>query len=136
MIKVREKFYLTTPIYYPSGRYHIGTAYTTVLADTIKRYEKLKGKDVYLLTGSDEHGQKIETKAKENNETPQEYVDKMAKMAKELWAKMDIEYDDFIRTTDERHVKIVQKIFEAIYIKVNMKDYIAFNVKAILQKHN
>ena len=112
MIKVREKFYLTTPIYYPSGRYHIGTAYTTVLADTIKRYEKLKGKDVYLLTGSDEHGQKIETKAKENNETPQEYVDKMAKMAKELWAKMDIEYDDFIRTTDERHVKIVQKIFD------------------------
>lgn len=109
---MREKFYLTTPIYYPSGRYHIGTAYTTVLADTIKRYEKLKGKDVYLLTGSDEHGQKIETKAKENNETPQEYVDKMAKMAKELWAKMDIEYDDFIRTTDERHVKIVQKIFD------------------------
>ena len=104
---MREK-----PIYYPSGRYHIGTAYTTVLADTIKRYEKLKGKDVYLLTGSDEHGQKIETKAKENNETPQEYVDKMAKMAKELWAKMDIEYDDFIRTTDERHVKIVQKIFD------------------------
>ena len=109
---MREKFYLTTPIYYPSGRYHIGTAYTTVLADTIKRYEKLKGKDVYLLTGSDEHGQKIETKAKENNETPQEYVDKMAKMAKELWTKMDIEYDDFIRTTDERHVKIVQKIFD------------------------
>ena len=107
-----NKFYITTPIYYPSGRYHIGTAYTTVLADTIKRYNELKGKKCYMLTGADEHGQKIEAKAKENNETPQEYVDRMAKMAKELWAKMDIKYDDFIRTTDERHTKIVQKIFD------------------------
>ena len=109
---MKDTFYLTTPIYYPSGRYHIGTAYTTVLADTIKRYKKLRGKEVFMLTGADEHGQKIETKAKEANKTPQEYVDEMAAMAKELWAKMDIQYDDFIRTTDERHEKVVQKIFD------------------------
>ncbi len=106
-----DKFYVTTPIYYPSGRFHIGTAYTTVLADSMKRYHKLKGKDTYMLTGTDEHGQKIEKKAKEEGQTPQEYVDKMAKMAKELWAKMEIEYDDFIRTTDKRHEQVVQKIF-------------------------
>ena len=109
---MKETFYITTPIYYPSGRYHIGTAYTTVLADAIKRYNQLKGKEVYMLTGADEHGQKIETKAKESNQTPQEYVDKMAAMAKELWAKMDIQYDQFIRTTDEKHEKAVQKIFD------------------------
>ncbi len=107
-----NKFYITTPIYYPSGRFHIGTAYTTVLADSIKRYHNLKGEDTYLLTGTDEHGQKIQEKAKETNETPKEYVDKMAAMAKELWAKMDIQYDDFIQTTEERHEKIVQKIFD------------------------
>ena len=112
MNRLKDKFYITTPIYYPSGKYHIGTAYTTVLADSVKRYQQLKGKDVYMLTGADEHGQKIETKAKEENITPQEYVDKMAKMAKDLWAKMDIQYDDFIRTTEERHEKIVQKIFD------------------------
>ena len=109
---MKEKYYITTPIYYPSGRYHIGTAYTTVVADAIKRYQELKGKEVYMLTGADEHGQKIETKAKEMNETPQEYVDRMAQMSKELWKKMDIQYDDFIRTTEERHEKIVQKIFD------------------------
>ena len=109
---MNEKFYITTPIYYPSGRYHIGTAYTTVLADAIKRYNELKGKNSYMLTGADEHGQKIETKAKEAEQTPQEYVDKMAEMAKELWNKMDIKYDDFIRTTEERHEKVVQKIFD------------------------
>ena len=106
------KFFVTTPIYYPSGKFHIGTAYTTVLADSIKRYHQLKGEDTYLLTGTDEHGQKIENKAEETGETPQEYVDRMAKMAKELWAKMEINYDDFIRTTEERHTKIVQKIFD------------------------
>ena len=109
---MKNKFYVTTPIYYPSGRFHIGTAYTTVLADSMKRYHKLKDEDTYMLTGTDEHGQKIEEKAKEAGQTPKEYVDKMAKMAKELWAKMDIEYDDFIQTTEERHEKIVQKIFE------------------------
>ena len=109
---MKDKFYITTPIYYPSGRFHIGTAYTTVLANSIKQYHKLKGKDVYLITGTDEHGQKIEEKAKEQGKTPKEYVDEMAAMAKELWTKMEIEYDDFIQTTEERHEKIVQKIFD------------------------
>ena len=106
------KFYVTTPIYYPSGRFHIGTAYTTVLADSMKRYHKLKGEDTYMLTGTDEHGQKIQQKAEDAGKTPKEYVDEMARMAKELWAKMDIEYNDFIQTTEERHTKIVQKIFD------------------------
>lgn len=109
---MNNKFYLTTPIYYPSGKFHIGTAYTTVLADTIKRYNTLKGKDTYMLTGTDEHGQKIETVAINNGKTPQEHVDEMAEAAKKLWKLMDIEYDDFIRTTEERHEKIVQKIFD------------------------
>lgn len=109
---MKDTFYVTTPIYYPSGKFHIGTAYSTVVADALKRYNQLKGKESYMLTGTDEHGQKIETKAKEAGETPQQYVDRMAAMAKELWAKMDIQYDDFIRTTDERHEKVVQKIFD------------------------
>ena len=111
---MQEKYYITTPIYYPSGRFHIGTAYTEILADTTKRYKKLRGFDSYLLTGLDEHGQKIETVAKENNKTPQEHVDEMARMCKELWKKMDIQYDDFIRTTEERHEKIVQEIFDRL----------------------
>ena len=109
---MNKKFYITTPIYYPSGKFHIGTAYTTVLADTIKKYHKFKGEDTYLLTGTDEHGQKIQEVAEKNGETPKQYVDKMAKQAKELWEKMDIQYDDFIQTTEERHEKIVQKIFD------------------------
>ena len=106
------KFYVTTPIYYPSGKFHIGTAYTTVLADSIKRYNKLKGKETYMLTGTDEHGQKIQEKAEESGQTPKEYVDKMAQMAKELWKEMKINYDDFIQTTEERHEIVVQKIFD------------------------
>lgn len=108
----KETFYVTTPIYYPSGKFHIGTAYTTVLADSMKKLNILKGKDSYMLTGTDEHGQKIEQVAESKGQTPQEYVDIMATAAKELWAKMDINYDDFIRTTDERHEKVVQKIFD------------------------
>ena len=107
-----KKFYITTPIYYPSGKFHIGTAYTTVLADAIKKYHKFKGEETYLLTGTDEHGQKIQEVAEKNGETPKQYVDKMAEQAKELWKKMDIQYDDFIQTTEERHEKIVQKIFD------------------------
>ena len=107
-----NKYYLTTPIYYPSGKFHIGTSYTEVLADEIKKYHKLKGEDVFLLTGTDEHGQKIEEKAKEAGLTPKEYVDNMDKMAKELWSLMKIDYDKYIRTTDEYHVKSVQEIFE------------------------
>ena len=107
-----EKFYITTPIYYPSGKFHIGTAYTTTLADTVKRYKQLKGYDVYMLTGTDEHGQKIETVEKERKKTPQEHVDEMAQMAKDLWKLMNIKYDYFIRTTEQRHENAVQDIFE------------------------
>lgn len=107
-----SKFYVTTPIYYPSGKFHIGTAYTEVLADMIKGYHKLKGDDCFMLTGTDEHGQKIETKAKESNLEPQDYVNEQAEKAKKLWAEMKIDYDKYIRTTDEYHVEAVQKIFE------------------------
>ena len=107
-----EKFYITTPIYYPSGKYHIGTAYTEVLANSMKKYHELKGEEAYLLTGADEHGQKIQEKSISAGKTPKEYVDEMAKMAKDLWEKFNIEYNDFIQTTEERHEIIVQKIFE------------------------
>ena len=110
----KEKFYITTPIYYPSGKFHIGTAYTTVLADAIKRYKILRGYDTYMLTGMDEHGQKIQNVAEERKMTPQEHVDEMAEAAKELWAKMDINYDDFIRTTELRHTKVVEEIFDRL----------------------
>ena len=83
-----NKFYVTTPIYYPSGKFHIGTAYTTVLADSMKRYHALKGEETYMLTGTDEHGQKIQEIAEKNGKAPKEYVDEMAEQAKELWAKM------------------------------------------------
>ena len=108
----KKTFYITTPIYYPSGKFHIGTAFTTVAADPMARYKKMKGYDTRFLTGLDEHGQKIEELAKKNNKEPQEYVDEMAKMAKELWKMMEIENDDFIRTTEERHTKIAQNIFD------------------------
>ena len=85
---MKKTFYITTPIYYPSGRFHIGTAYTTTLVDSLKRYKKLRGYDAYMLTGLDEHGQKIQTKAEENNVSPQEFVDDMAKKAKDLWKLM------------------------------------------------
>ena len=110
----KPKFYITTPIYYPSGKFHIGTAYTTVLADTIKRYKKLRGFDVRFLTGLDEHGQKIEEVARKANKTPIEYVDGIAEYAKNLWKLMDIQNDDFIRTTEERHTKVVEKIFDKL----------------------
>ncbi len=107
-----EKYYITTPIYYPSGKFHIGTAYTTTLANTIKKYRQMRGYDAYLLTGLDEHGQKIQDVAISRGKTPQDHVDEMADVAKKLWAKMKIDYDDFIRTTDKRHEKIVEQIFE------------------------
>ena len=109
-----EKFYITTPIYYPSGKFHIGTAYTEVLADTMKKYKKLRGYDTFLLTGTDEHGQKIQTVAEKAGKTPQEHVDEMAKQAKELWKLMKIDYDYFIRTTEPRHERIVQEVFEKL----------------------
>lgn len=109
---MKPTFYLTTPIYYPSGRLHIGHAYTTVVGDAIARYKKLRGYDVYYLTGTDEHGEKIQKKAAELNITPQAYVDEIVAGIKTLWEKLDIEYDDFIRTTEKRHEEVVQKIFE------------------------
>lgn len=114
-MKNKKKYYITTPIYYPSSKFHIGHCYTTIIADTIARYKKLLGYDVYLQTGTDEHGQKIEQKAKEANETPKEYVDKIIEDAKDLWSKLNINYDYFIRTTDEQHKKAVQKIFTKLY---------------------
>ncbi len=111
----KKTFYITTPIYYPSGNMHIGHTYTTVAADTMTRFKKMTGYDAYFLTGTDEHGQKIENKAKEAGVTPQEFVDKIVAETKELWKLMNIEYDDFIRTTEDRHMKIVQKIFKQFY---------------------
>ena len=107
-----SKYYVTTPIYYPSGKFHIGTAYTTVLADMLKRLKVMQGYDSLMLTGVDEHGQKIEDKAKEANMSPKEYVDIQADAAKKLWKTMKIDNDIFMRTTDEYHEKAVQEIFE------------------------
>jgi len=107
----KSTFYITTPIYYPSGKFHIGTAYTTVASDAMARYKRNRGFDVRFLTGMDEHGQKIEEKAKEAGKTTQLYVDEIAEGAKKLWKMMDISNDDFIRTTEERHKALVEKIF-------------------------
>ncbi len=111
----KKTFYITTPIYYPSGNMTIGHTYTTVAADTMTRFRRMQGYDTYFLTGTDEHGQKIEKKAAEAGVTPIEYVDKIVAETKDLWKLMNIEYDDFIRTSEERHVKIVQKIFRKFY---------------------
>ena len=111
----KKTFYITTPIYYPSDKLHIGHSYTTVAADSMARYKKMRGFDVMFLTGTDEHGQKIERRAKEDGVTPKQYVDKIVDWIKDLWKTMDIEYDDFIRTTDARHEATVQKIFKRLY---------------------
>ena len=111
----KKTFYITTPIYYPSGNMTIGHTYTTVAADTMTRFRKMQGYDTYFLTGTDEHGQKIEKKAAEAGVTPIQYVDKIVAETKELWKLMNIQYDDFIRTTEDRHVRIVQKIFRRFY---------------------
>ena len=111
----KETFYITTPIYYPSDNLHIGHAYTTVAADTMARFKKQEGYDTFFLTGTDEHGQKIERKAQAKGVTPQAYVDEIVRGIKELWKLIDVDYDDFIRTSDERHVKAVQKIFRRLY---------------------
>lgn len=110
----KKTFYVTTPIYYPSGRFHIGTAYTTVLADTIKKYKQARGYDTYMLTGLDEHGQKIQTVAEQRGLTPKQHVDEMATQAKQLWKKMHIANDDFIRTTEQRHTKVVEDLFDKL----------------------
>lgn len=109
-----KTFYLTTPIYYPSGNLHIGHAYTTVAGDAMARYKRMRGYDVMYLTGTDEHGQKIQKQAEKENITPKEYVDRMASGIQELWKLLDISYDDFIRTTQPRHKDVVQKIFKRL----------------------
>ncbi len=110
-----KKFYITTPIYYPSDKLHIGHAYCTVATDAIARFKRLTGYDTFFLTGTDEHGQKIEKKAMEKGVTPQQYVDDIVVGIKSLWKILDISYDKFIRTTDEEHVSAVQKIFKQLY---------------------
>jgi methionyl-tRNA synthetase len=111
----KKTFYITTPIYYPSDRLHIGHAYCTTVADSIARYKRLADYEVLFLTGSDEHGQKIERKAKENGVTPIQYVDKIVDGFKNLWEKLNISHDDFIRTTETRHREVVQSIFQKIF---------------------
>ncbi|WP_155969889.1 methionine--tRNA ligase [Streptococcus ruminantium] len=110
----KRPFYITTPIYYPSGKLHIGSAYTTIACDVLARYKRLMGHEVFYLTGLDEHGQKIETKAAEAGLSPQSYVDGMAEGVKELWKLLDISYDKFIRTTDDYHEKVVADVFEQL----------------------
>ncbi len=112
---MNKKFYITTPIYYPSANFHIGHCYTTIIADVIARYKRLDGYDVYFQTGTDEHGQKIENKAKEAGVSPKEYVDDIVKNTKDLWKALGISYDRFLRTTDKDHEEAVQKIFTKLY---------------------
>lgn len=113
----KETFYITTPIYYPSGNPHIGHCYTTVACDSIARYRRMQGYDVMFLTGTDEHGLKIEQKAAEKGVTPKEYVDEIAAVFQSLWKFMNISYDRYIRTTDDYHIETVQKIFKELYDK-------------------
>ena len=111
----KKKFYITTPIYYPSDNFHIGHCYTTIIADAIARYKRLEGYDTFFLTGTDEHGQKIQKKAEDKGISPKEYVDVIVENAKDLWKSLGISYDKFIRTTDNEHVLAVQKIFKKLY---------------------
>ena len=111
----KGKFYITTPIYYPSDNLHIGHSYCTVAADAMARFKRLTGYDVMFLTGTDEHGQKIQRKAEEAGQSPKAFVDGIVANIQKLWTLMDIQYDDFIRTTEERHEKTVQKIFQKLY---------------------
>ena len=115
MTKNKGTYYITTPIYYPSSNLHIGHTYCTVMADAMARFKRLSGYDVHFLTGTDEHGQKIQTIAEEKGMKPQEYVDQVVAGIKDLWKTMEISYDDFIRTTEPRHVKRVQELFMKLY---------------------
>nr|WP_227871904.1 methionine--tRNA ligase [Paenibacillus bovis] len=114
MMSDNKTFYITTPIYYPSDKLHIGHAYTTVAGDAMARYKRMRGYEVRYLTGTDEHGQKIERKAEEKGQTPQQFIDGIVEGIKSLWSKLDISYDDFIRTTEDRHKKVVQEIFDRL----------------------
>ncbi len=114
---MKDKFYITTPIYYPSGNWHLGTCYTTVICDALARFKRMQGKDVFYLTGTDEHGQKIEKVAESAGITPKEYVDKQVDILKNVWKTLNISYDKFIRTTDKEHEEAVSKIFKKLYDK-------------------
>src|SRR5690625_562190 len=114
MPEEKNTFYITTPIYYPRGKLHIEHTYATVAGDAIARYKRMRGYDVYYLTGTDEHGQKIQRKAEENNQKPQDYVDGIVSGIQDLWKKLKISHDDFIRTTEVRHKKVVQQIFDQL----------------------
>ena len=119
-----KKFYITTPIYYPSDKLHIGHTYCTVATDAMARYKRLRGFDVMFLTGTDEHGQKIETKANEAGVSPKQFVDGIVegeRGVKDLWKLMNISYDRFIRTTDEYHVSAIQKIFKKLILNFSKK---------------
>ena len=111
----KKKFYVTTPIYYTNGNFHLGTCYPTILADAIARYRRAMGYDVFFLTGTDEHGQKVEQSSAKVGKTPKQYVDELVADAKDLWKTLDISYDKFIRTTDDYHEKAVAKIFNKLY---------------------
>ena len=111
----KTPFYITTPIYYPSGNPHIGHCYSTIACDTVARMKRMQGYDVMFLTGTDEHGQKIEKKAQELGTTPKAYVDEIVANFKKLWSTLGITYDRFIRTTDDYHIESVQKIFKKLY---------------------
>ena len=113
----KNTFYITTPIYYTSGHLHIGNSYTTVAADTMARYKRMCGYDVMMLTGTDEHGQKVERKAQEAGKTPKEFTDEIVADIKNIWEVLGIEYDKFIRTSDDYHVAAVQKIYQKLYDK-------------------
>ena len=133
----KKTFYITTPIYYASGNLHIGHTYTTVVCDALAKYKKMKGYDVYYLTGTDEHGQKIQEKAAEKGVTPQKFVDDLVVGIKDLWKKLKIDYDKFIRTTDDYHVANVQKIFTmVIFINQVMKAGTVHHVNLFGQKAN
>lgn len=114
---MKKRFYITTPIYYPSAKPHLGNAYCTVLCDVFARYKRMRGFETYFLTGTDEHGMKIEKNAKAVNKSPQEFVDEMVEQFKKLWTLLDISNDDYIRTTEERHTKVVQQIFSKLLEK-------------------
>ena len=112
---MKEKFYVTTPIYYPNDIPHLGHAYTTIASDVLARWNKLLGKDVFFLTGTDEHGKKIEKAAEKVGKSPKEFIDLIIPQFKEAWEKLNINYSRFIRTTDKEHVKVVQEVLQKCY---------------------
>ena len=110
----KKSFYITTPIYYPSAKLHIGHAYCTTIADSVARFHRLADEEVFFLTGSDEHGQKIQQKAEEKGITPMEYVNHIVAGFQTLWKLLNISNDDFIHTTEQRHEKVVQDVFRRV----------------------